>query len=114
MGSGTPAHATTDDDVSYLFLPNLLAMTGLQVTNDTQLEELLLAEVQHISAINTDRLLADSTKKQLVQDARAAIELPAEGPLTFQQKRQRQLSYISLAVVNADRLRTDETKTQLV
>jgi hypothetical protein len=89
-------------------------MTGLQVTNDTQLEELLLAEVQHISAINTDRLLADSTKKQLVQDARAAIELPAEGPLTFQQRRQRQLSYIILAVVNADRLLTDETKKQLV
>ena len=64
------------------------------------------------AAVNADKLLADPDKQQLVKDARAALKLPAEGALTFKQKRE--LSYVTRAVVNADKLLADATKQQLV
>jgi hypothetical protein len=64
------------------------------------------------AAVNADKLLADPDKRQLVQDARMELKLPAEGPLTFKQKRE--LSYVTRAVVNADKLLADPDKQQLV
>ena len=70
---------------------HLLAMTGLVVTDDTPLLDLLCAEVRLRAVVNADKLLEDPTKRELVKDARAALGLPAEGGLTFKQKRD--LSY---------------------
>jgi hypothetical protein len=66
-------------------------MTGLLVTGDTPLRALLCAEVRLRAVVNAEKLLADPAKLQLVKDARAALGLPAEGGLTFKQKRD--LSY---------------------
>jgi len=87
---------------------HLLAMTGLVVTDDTPLPDLLCAEVRLRAVVNADKLLADPTKRQLVKDARAALGLPAEGLLSFEHKRK--LSYVTLAAVNADTLLANPDK----
>jgi hypothetical protein len=51
----------------------------------------LFLQEQIKDIIIIDKLLADPAKLQLVKDVRAVIELPAEGALTFKQKRD--LSY---------------------
>jgi hypothetical protein len=92
--------------------PDLLAMTGLVVTNDTPLPVLMCAEVRVRAVVNAEKLLADPAKRELVKDARTSLKLPAEGTLSFQQKRD--LSYVTLAVVNAEKLLADPAKLQLV
>ncbi len=91
--------------------PDLLAMTGLVVTNETPLPQLICAEVRLRSVANAEKLLADPTKRKLVKDARASLKLPAEGPLEFDQMRD--LSYITCAVVNTEKLLADPAKLQL-
>ena len=91
---------------------DLLAKTGLVVTEDTPLPQLICAEVRLRMVVNVEKLLADPAKLQLVKDARAALKLPAEGPLEFDQMRD--LSYVTLAVVNAEKLLADPAKLTLV
>jgi hypothetical protein len=105
--------------------PDLLAMTGLVVnfvsvrtikggssSDDTALPYLMCAEVRVCAVVNTEKLLGDSAKSELVKDARAALGLPAEGVLSFKQKCD--LSYVTLAAVNTDKLLEDSTKRELV
>ena len=71
--------------------PDLLARTGLVVTNETPLPQLICAEVRLRMVVNAEKLLADPAKLQLVTDVKTSLKLPAEGELSFDQMRD--LSY---------------------
>ena len=77
--------------------PDLLAMTGLDVTDDTPLEDLVRAEIRLRAVVHADKLLADPGKIELVKEALAELKFPAQGFLTFAQRRQ--VSYWADAVV---------------
>jgi hypothetical protein len=42
---------------------------------------------QFVSFVNAEKLLADPAQLQLVKDAKTSLKLPAEGALSFEQKR---------------------------